>query len=88
VSQGIQVGRLVRMEPRAWASVLYRFADLIEQHCLELGLLESIDVGKPVQEVIGANGDVAAAALTFRYFGETIDKIEGIVTNTAQNGFH
>ncbi len=77
-----------RMEPRARASVMYRFADLIEQHCLELGLLESIDVGKPVQEVIGANGDVAAAALTFRYFGETIDKIEGIVTNTARNAFH
>ncbi len=77
-----------RMEPRARASVMYRFADLIEQHCLELGLLESIDVGKPIQDVVGANGDVAAAALTFRYFGETIDKIEGIVTNTAQNAFH
>jgi gamma-glutamyl-gamma-aminobutyraldehyde dehydrogenase len=51
-------GAWSRMEPRARASVMYRFADLIEQHCLELGLLESIDVGKPVQEVIGANGDV------------------------------
>jgi len=77
-----------RMEPRARASVMYRFADLIEQHCLELGLLESIDVGKPILDVIGGNGDVAAAALTFRYFGETIDKIEGIVTNTARSAFH
>ncbi len=77
-----------RMEPRARAAVMYRFADLIEQHCLELGLLESLDVGKPIQDVVNANGDVAAAALTFRYFGETIDKIEGIVTNTAQNAFH
>jgi acyl-CoA reductase-like NAD-dependent aldehyde dehydrogenase len=77
-----------RMEPRARATVMYRLAELIEQHCLELGLLESIDVGKPVVEVVGANGDVAAAALSFRFFGETIDKIEGIVTNTAQNAFH
>lgn len=77
-----------RMEPRARATVMYRMADLIDQHRIELGLLESLDVGKPIQDVVGDNGDVAAAALTFRYFGETIDKIEGIVTNTAQNAFH
>lgn len=77
-----------RMEPRARAAVMYRFADLIEQRCLELGLLESLDVGKPIQDVVSVNGDVAAAALTFRYFGETIDKIEGIVTNTPRNAFH
>jgi len=77
-----------RMEPRARAEVLYRFADLIEQHRLELGLLESLDVGKPITDVLGANGDVAAAALTFRFFGETIDKIEGLVTSTAHSAFH
>ena len=71
-----------KMEPRARAAVRYRLADLIEQHRLELVLLESLDVGKRITDVVGANGDVAAA-LTFRYFGETIDKIEGIITNTA-----
>src|SRR5215469_9170689 len=35
-----------RMEPRARATVMYRMADLIEQHRVELGLLESLDVGK------------------------------------------
>ena len=77
-----------KIEPRARAAVMYRMADLIEQHRLEFGLLESLDVGKPIADVVGANGDVEAAALTFRYFGETIDKIEGSVTNTAANAFH
>ena len=81
-------GAWSRMEPRARAAVMHRLADLIEEHRLELALLESIDVGKPVREVVGTNGDVEAAALTFRYFGETIDKIEGVVTNTAHNAFH
>ena len=33
-------------------------------------------------------GDVPAAALTFQYFAETIDKIEGTVTTTARDAFH
>jgi gamma-glutamyl-gamma-aminobutyraldehyde dehydrogenase len=75
-----------RREPRARMDVLYRFARLIEEHALELGLLDSLDVGKPVVEAV--TGDVPAAALTFQYFGETIDKLDGIVTNTAADAFH
>jgi acyl-CoA reductase-like NAD-dependent aldehyde dehydrogenase len=75
-----------RLEPRARMTVLYRFAELIEQKALDLGLLDSLDVGKPVIEAV--TGDVPAAALTFQYFAETIDKIEGIVTNTSADAFH
>ena len=75
-----------RMEPRARMEVLYRYAELINRHALQLALLESLDVGKPVMEV--ATGDVPATALTFQYFGEAIDKTEGIVTNTASDAFH
>jgi gamma-glutamyl-gamma-aminobutyraldehyde dehydrogenase len=38
--------------------------------------------------MLNPNGEVAAAALTFRFFGEAIDKIEGSVTTTASNAFH
>lgn len=73
-------------EPRARMEVLYRLARLIDDHALEFALLDSLDVGKPVLEML--TGDVPAAALTFQYFGETIDKIEGVVTNTASDAFH
>jgi acyl-CoA reductase-like NAD-dependent aldehyde dehydrogenase len=73
-------------EPRARMEVLYRLARLIDDHALQFALLDSLDVGKPVLEML--TGDVPAAALTFQYFGETIDKIEGIVTNTASDAFH
>jgi gamma-glutamyl-gamma-aminobutyraldehyde dehydrogenase len=77
-----------RMEPRARMDVMYRFADLITENALRFGLLESLDVGKPIMDMLDANGDVAASALTIRYFAEAIDKIEGVVTNTAPTAFH
>jgi gamma-glutamyl-gamma-aminobutyraldehyde dehydrogenase len=75
-----------RMEPRLRMEVLYRLAAAINQHALEFALLDSIDVGKPVMDMI--TGDVPAAALTFQYFAETIDKAEGVVTTTASDAFH
>jgi 4-guanidinobutyraldehyde dehydrogenase / NAD-dependent aldehyde dehydrogenase len=75
-----------RMEPRSRMEVLYRFAAAINQHALEFALLDSLDVGKPVMEMV--TGDVPAAALTFQYFAETIDKAEGVVTTTASDAFH
>ena len=75
-----------RLEPRARMEVLYRFARLIEAHALEFSLLDTLDVGKPITDMM--TGDVPAAALTFQYFGETIDKIEGTVTSTASDAFH
>jgi acyl-CoA reductase-like NAD-dependent aldehyde dehydrogenase len=75
-----------RLEPRARMEVLYRFADLIMDNALELSLLDTLDVGKPILDMV--TGDVPAAALTFQYFAETIDKIEGTVTSTGQEAFH
>jgi acyl-CoA reductase-like NAD-dependent aldehyde dehydrogenase len=75
-----------RSEPRARMEVLYRLAAAIDEHALEFALLDSLDVGKPVTDML--TGDIPAAALTFQYFAETIDKIEGIVTTTATDAFH
>lgn len=75
-----------RMEPRARMDVMYRFARSIEEHALEFALLDSLDVGKPISDML--TGDVPAAALTFRFFAEAIDKVEGTVTTTASDAFH
>jgi gamma-glutamyl-gamma-aminobutyraldehyde dehydrogenase len=75
-----------RMEPRARMEVLYRFARLIEAQALEFALLDSLDVGKPVTDML--TGDVPAAALTFQYFAEATDKVEGTVTTTASDALH
>jgi gamma-glutamyl-gamma-aminobutyraldehyde dehydrogenase len=74
-----------RMAPRARMAVMYRYADLIREHAMEFALLDSLDMGKPVTDML--NSDVPAAATTFQFFGETIDKIEGVVTNTAATEF-
>jgi acyl-CoA reductase-like NAD-dependent aldehyde dehydrogenase len=77
-----------RMEPRKRMDVMLRWADLVDAHALELGLMESIDVGKPIRDVLGEQGDIAASSLTIRFFAEAIDKVEGIVTNTAPTALH
>jgi 4-guanidinobutyraldehyde dehydrogenase / NAD-dependent aldehyde dehydrogenase len=75
-----------RMEPRSRMEVLYRYATLINQHVVEFSLLDVLDMGKPISDMV--NVDVPFSALTFQYFGETIDKIEGSVTNTASDALH
>lgn len=84
--RAFRAGVWSRMEPRARMEVLYRFADLIDAHALELGLLDTLDVGKPIMDMVA--GDVPAASLTFRFFAEAIDKAEGAVTTTASDVFH
>jgi acyl-CoA reductase-like NAD-dependent aldehyde dehydrogenase len=77
-----------RLDPRARMQVMYRMADLITENALRLGLMDSVNVGKPIADMLNVNGEVAAAALTFRFFGEAIDKVEGAVTTTASNALH
>ncbi|MGF7160210.1 gamma-glutamyl-gamma-aminobutyraldehyde dehydrogenase [Rhodoligotrophos appendicifer] len=70
-----------RMAPRSRMEILYRYAQLIRENALEFALLDTLDMGKPVSDMI--NSDVPGSASTFQYFAETIDKIDGQVTNTA-----
>src|ERR1700722_12389216 len=62
-------GIWARREQRARREVLYRLVRLIDEIALEFALLDSLDVGKPVSEML--TGDCAGAALTFQSFGET-----------------
>jgi gamma-glutamyl-gamma-aminobutyraldehyde dehydrogenase len=75
-----------RMKPRERMEILYRLGRLISDHADEFALIDTLDMGKPVTSML--NADVPISAATFQYFGETIDKIEGAVTNTAADALH
>ena len=75
-----------RMEPRARMAVLEKFSALIEANAEEFALLDSLDMGKPVMDMI--NIDVPGSVTAIKFFSETIDKIEGAVTATASDALH
>jgi len=55
--------------------LLYKLADLIEQHADEFAQLESLDNGKPV--TVARAADVALTIEHFRYYAGWADKLEG-----------
>jgi 4-guanidinobutyraldehyde dehydrogenase/NAD-dependent aldehyde dehydrogenase len=61
--------------------VMLRFGDLVEAHGAELALLETLDMGKPIQ--FSQSVDVASSANCLRWYGEAIDKIYGEIAPTA-----
>lgn len=54
-------------------AVLNKLADLIEKHRAEFALLDTMDMGKAI--AYSYHDDVPMAAATFRYYGESLDKI-------------
>ncbi|MEI6457643.1 MAG: aldehyde dehydrogenase [Pseudomonadota bacterium] len=75
-----------RMAPRDRMGVLQRFADLIDANAERISLLDTLNMGKPIRDMLGI--DVPSASQTFRYFAELSDKIDGSVTSTASDAFH
>jgi len=75
-----------RIAPRERMDILYRFADLIDQHAEDLAVLETLDMGKPIGDVVAE--DLPAVISTIRFMAEGIDKIEGSVTNTDNDALH
>ncbi|MDH3521922.1 MAG: aldehyde dehydrogenase family protein, partial [Myxococcales bacterium] len=75
-----------RMAPRDRMEVLYRTAHLIQGHATEFALLDTLDMGKPISDMLAS--DVPGAVRTFQFFAETIDKLDGMVTNTAPSALH
>ncbi len=61
--------------PGQRAAVLFKLAELMEQHAEELSELESLDNGKP--RWIAETMDIADTAGCFRYYAGLADKIEG-----------
>jgi gamma-glutamyl-gamma-aminobutyraldehyde dehydrogenase len=75
-----------RIAPRERMEILYAFADLIDEHAGDLAVLETLDMGKPIGDVIA--DDIPAVISTIRFMAEGIDKIDGSVTNTDNDSLH
>ncbi len=90
VDRAVLVARRV-FEQGAWANsspanrkrTLIRFAELVHQHGEELALLESLDMGKPVDDALAV--DVAASVRCINWTGEAIDKVYDQIAPTGQD---
>jgi acyl-CoA reductase-like NAD-dependent aldehyde dehydrogenase len=76
-------GEWREMSPRGRRDVLLRFADLLSENAEELALLETLDLGKPIQNAAGA--DIPLTVQTIRYYAEAIDKINDEMGPTSSN---
>lgn len=57
------------------ARMMWKLADLIDQHADELAELETLDNGKPIR--VSRRGDLPYTSLHFRYYAGWADKLEG-----------
>ena len=79
-------GSWSRMAPRDRMAVLYRYASLIEENAEQLAVLDTLDMGKPISDMVGV--DIPAVVETIQFMAEYIDKMEGSVTNTESEVMH
>lgn len=82
-NRSFRAGTWSRMEPRERMKVLYDFAALVEANAEELAILDSLDMGKPISDMVSV--DIPLVAETIRFMAECIDKVDGSVTNTADD---
>lgn len=75
-----------RMPPRERMQILFAFADLIENDKSDLALMDTLDMGMPISNMLDT--EVPEAARIFRFFAETVDKIKGDVTHTDPAAFN
>src|SRR5579859_5350244 len=75
-----ETGAWRRMEPKDRKRILRRFAELIRADRDRLALLETRDVGKPIQNSVGV--DVANCADCIEYYAEFADKLYDEVAPT------
>ncbi|MYM61809.1 aldehyde dehydrogenase [Pseudomaricurvus sp. HS19] len=69
--------------PRERKAVMQKLAALIRDNLEELALLETLNVGKPVQDSL--NVDIPGSAACFDWYAEAIDKLYGEVAPTDGN---
>ncbi len=78
--ESFKSGDWSRMAPRESMAVMYKWAALIEENGAELALMDTIDMGKPISDMVGV--DIPMCVETIQYFSECIDKITGSITAT------
>lgn len=73
--EAFESGEWGRMNPRDRGRLLYRLADLMEEHQEELATIEAIDSGAVY--TLALKTHVGMSIQTFRYFAGWCDKIQG-----------
>ena len=71
------------MHPRQRKQIILKWADLIEQHKDEFAVLDTLDMGKSISEMV--NIDVPDAIDCFRWTAECIDKVYGEIAPTGND---
>ena len=66
--------------------IMNRFAALVDENAEALAVLETLDMGKPIADVV--NVDLPAVVETIRFMAECIDKVDGAVTSTESGVVH
>ena len=69
--------------PAKRKKVLLKFAELINKHRDELALLETLDMGKPIND--SYNIDIPGSAACIAWYGEAVDKMYDEVAPTPEN---
>src|SRR5262249_52997596 len=72
--QALESGPWKKMDAADRGRLLFKLADLTEQHAEGLAALESLNCGKTITD---ARGDLQAVVNTLRYYAGWADKIEG-----------
>jgi len=87
-SHAFRQGAWTEITPYERSKILWRVAELLEEHSSELALLNTLENGKPLSASM--NGDVPSAAKTFRHYAGLCTKIEGKTpqVSSAPNNFH
>ena len=78
-------GRWSRIGPSARSAVLYKLADLIEEHLDELAALESRNVGKPIK--LAHDSDLPFTVDCLRYFAGAARQLDGRASNEYVPGY-
>lgn len=76
-------GTWSRATPEFRKEILFKLADLIDQHNKELAVLESIDAGKTITDCLAETGEEASNY--FRWYAELADKTFGKVATTGED---
>lgn len=71
------------IQPNERARILWKIADLIEEHSEELAMLETLDQGQPLS--VARNISVRGAAEHFRYYAGWCTKIDGRVPTPSRD---
>jgi len=72
-----------RTAPAHRKKVILKFAELIKKNGLELAALDTLDMGKTIND--SYNSDVPSSIVNVRWFGEIIDKVYDDVAPTPYN---